>query len=336
MWIAIVAVVVVAVGAVVAKLTWRPNADETHSVRNYRTALGTMEQFSERTTRSGVQVVGQTGPSELRDQPVSSSIHIQGRPGDPVVPPVPVRGSGQFPDPDVPLVFDDADPTGRHRRVSAEATGDGFRSDRARRQALQSMNHRPRRWAITVVVVLVLVAFGALAVVGSRRPKAHSTTSTTSRTGVARTTVPTHTSTTIHHHATAPPRTTTTTTTVPKQLIPVSSTSATASYSVSSASYRVTVAATGQCWVDATNRSTGATVWTGTLSAGSSQVIPATGPMSVELGAPAATLTVNGIPVVFPSPLQSPFVATFQPATPAATTTTTTTTAAPSTTTAAP
>jgi hypothetical protein len=331
MWIAVVAVAVVAVGAVVAKVTWRPNADETHSVRNYQSAVGTMEHLAERRGQSTVRVLG--GADQSGQPTGSPSVHIRGRAGDPAVPPVPVRGSDEFPDPDVPLVFDDADPTGRVRRFGGEGTSDGFRSERARRQALQSMNHRPRRWVVTTVVVVVLAAFGALAVVGSRRSPHHSSTPSTATTGSSRSTAPGRVSTTVPHRrgTTPPPRTTTTTT--PKQLTAASSTAGTAVYAIASTPYQVTVSAIGECWVGATNRSTGATVWTGTLAAGASQTIVGTGPMSVELGATSVSLTVNGVPVVLPNPIQSPFDAVFEPVAPTAATTTTTSTTSTSSTT---
>ena len=303
MWIAVVAVVVVALGAVVAKLTWRPSADETHSVRSYQSALGTIEHLSERGDRPSVRVISSSG------DPTSGtpSVHIQGAPGERAVPPVPVRNSGEFPDPDAPIVFDDAHPTDRYRRP-AEASADGFRSERARRQALQSMNHRPRRWAVTVVVVVVLLGFGALAFVGSRRPAhpghasattAHSTTATTAHGA----TVPHHGTTTTR--STAPPRTTPTTR--PTQIVATTSTAGAATYLVDQATYKVTLSATGECWVDATNTTTG------TMTAGSSQVLSTSGTMTVELGATTATMTLDGLPVVLPSPLQSPFTATFEP-----------------------
>jgi len=309
MWIAVVAVVVVALGAVVAKLTWRPSADENHSVRSYQSALGTIEHLSERGDRPSVRVISSSG------DPTSGtpSVHIQGAPGERAVPPVPVRNSGEFPDPDAPIVFDDAHPTDRYRRP-AEASADGFRSERARRQALQSMNHRPRRWAVTVVVVVVLLGFGALAFVGSRRSAhpghasattAHSTTATTAHGA----TVPHHGTTTTR--STAPPRTTPTTR--PTQIVATTSTAGAATYPVDQATYKVTLSATGECWVDATNTTTGTTVFTGTITAGSSQVLSTSGTMTVELGATTATMTLDGLPVVLPSPLQSPFTATFEP-----------------------
>ena len=309
MWIAVVAVVVVALVAVVAKLTWRPSADEAHSVRSYQSALGTIEHLSERADRPSVRVIGSSGEPTAG----TPSVHIQGAPGERSVPPVPVRDSGEFPDPDAPIVFDDTHPTDRSRR-SAEASADGFRSERARRQALQSMNHRPRRWAVTTVVVVALLGFGALAFVGSRRSghpghasatTAHGTTATTAH----GTTVPHRGTTTTR--PTSPPRTTPTTR--PTQIVATTSTAGAATYPVDAATYKVTLSATGECWVDATNRTTGTTVFTGTMTAGSSQVLSTTGPMTVELGATTATMTLNGIPVVLPSPLQSPFTATFEP-----------------------
>jgi hypothetical protein len=100
-------------------------------------------------------------------------------------------------------------------------------------------------------------------------------------------------------------------------------------------SYRVAVSVAGPCWVLATAVSTGATLWTGTLQAGATQVIPATGTTKVELGALGATLTVDNVPVTLPTPEHTPFEATFQPsltAAPGSTTTlapTTTTTTFP-------
>jgi hypothetical protein len=68
--------------------------------------------------------------------------------------------------------------------------------------------------------------------------------------------------------------------------------------------------------VQAITVATGSTLWEGTLQAGQVQVIPASGPVTVELGAPAVTLKMDNIPVVLPVPLHTPFVARFQPSTP--------------------
>jgi hypothetical protein len=118
----------------------------------------------------------------------------------------------------------------------------------------------------------------------------------------------------------------TTTTTIPKQIVALTSTSTSATFPVGESAYKVTVATSGPCWVQAITVETGSTLWEGTLQAGQVQVIPASGPVTVELGAPAATLKIDNIPVVLPVPLHTPFVARFQPSTAAPTGTGTTTT----------
>jgi hypothetical protein len=316
MLIAIGAVVVVALGAVAAKLMWRPHADEVDSVRTYQHALGTMEQLAERNRHASVRILEHSedgaGSGPGPDGTPVTPDAAPGR-GGTAVPPVPVRGNRQFPDPDAPLVFDDAALTAQARHEAGESTTSGFRSERARKQALQSMNHRQRRLATTVTVVVLLVAFGALAYVGSRRTThlgaSHTASSTTRPATVHH---PTTTSAAPKHHSghqgKAP-----TTTTAPATVVATSSTATTAVYPVATASYQVTIAASGPCWVDATSSATGATLFTGTLTAGAQQVVAATGAMTLELGAPTATLALGSVPVAFPTPMHAPFTATFQP-----------------------
>lgn len=343
MWIAVIAVVLVAVGAVVAKVTWRPSADEAHSVRNYRTALGTMEHISDRTGRSTDTIPGHAGGWEdPAARTGSPSVHITGRdaadtvPSAPVPVPQAVPGFGLGRDPGEPftaegeLGFDGARSDSRvdqAGRPGFKPVAPEFRSDRARKQAIHSMEHRQWHWRTPAVVIVVLVVFGALAFVGSRRSSHHATIKTSI------TTVAGHHPTPVHHGSTTPttsPKPTkptpTTTTKPPTQLVATSSTAASATYSVSSTSYDVTITADGTCWVDATNVSSGSTVWTGTLQPGASQVIHATGAIHVELGASIAAMSAEDIPVILPSPMQAPFTATFEPSPAAASTATTTTT----------
>src|ERR1035437_7816219 len=136
-----------------------------------------------------------------------------------------------------------------------------FRSDRARKQAIHSMEHRQWHWRTPTVVIVVLVVFGALAFVGSRRSNHHATAKTSITTVAGQHPTP------VHHGSTTPttsPKPTkptpTTTTKPPTQLVATSSTAALATYSVSSTSYDVTITADGTCWVDATNVSSGSTV----------------------------------------------------------------------------
>ncbi|MGH9097245.1 MAG: hypothetical protein ACRDWB_07450, partial [Acidimicrobiales bacterium] len=274
MWIAVIAVVLVALGAVVAKLTWRPNPDEAHSVRRYRTALGTMEHLSDRAVRSTEGVAGSVESADpAAGRTGTPSVHITGspaaRPGPTPGPvPVPERVGDELRGPDGELVFDDSRLADRARPSGFRPIAPEFRSDRARKQAFHAMEHRQWHWRAPTVVIVVLVVFGVLAFVGSRRSTNHSTT----RTSI--TTVAGHQANS-HQGSPAVPTTTkptrpppTTTTKPPTQLVPVSSTGAAATYSVSAASYDVIVTASGSCWVNAVDVASGTSVFTGTLAPG--------------------------------------------------------------------
>jgi flagellar basal body-associated protein FliL len=304
MWIAIVAVVVVAVGAVIAKFIWRANAAEAASIRRFQTAVGTMEHFPDRSRHPTASIEEQSdGSGTPVERAGSPSVHITGRRDSVDVPSVPVRGNDPFPDPLIPLVFDDAVAKDPHQRQVDEEFAPDVRRDRVRKQALHATSHRPRRLAVIAVVLVVLVALGGLAVFESHRVVGHSPGAT----GVTTTTL---------HTAGHPARrngTSSTATSVPSRIVATSSTSSTAVYPVGSTSYQVAITTTGPCWVDATSVSTGSVLWTGTLPAGAHQVIPATGAISLELGAPTATLTVDGVPVDYPTSMRAPFTATFQP-----------------------
>jgi hypothetical protein len=337
----------VAVVAVVA--TRRPRADDLHSVQSYHSALGTLETFSDRIEQSPPEVVAQadrSGDGHVRprfysrataDGPVASDATAtpDGSPVDPgdveraggrastprpgthpSIPPIPVRGQAELPDPGTPLVFDDAQPIDRQRR-GAGLPAPGLRMDRAQRHALDSMNHRPRRITTVMIVVAALVLFGVLAYVGSRRspsPKHGHGVATATTTGRSTTSHPsvkhrTGGGATKHQHKVS------TTTTVPKQIVALTSTSTSATFPVGESTYKVTVATSGPCWVQAITVESGSTLWEGTLQAGQVQVIPASGPVTVELGSSAAALKIDNIPVVLPVPLHTPFVARFQPST---------------------
>jgi hypothetical protein len=300
MWVALIVVVLIVIGATVAVLR-RPRGSDLTSVERYHSALGTIEHLSNRPGPS-VRVVGTPAAGGM----------------DPRTDPRGIEGEGTFPDPSEPLVFEDADP--RDARLG--------RTDRAQRYALDSMNRRPRRGTPVTIIVLVVVLFGALAYIGSRHsgsgPK-HSGTATPPTTSPARTPSDHHGSD--HGHAKGGTHKTTPTTTVPSQVVALSSTGVSAVYPVADHSYTVVISASALCWVDATNASSGSTVWTGTLQAGASQVIQGTGAVKVELGAPSFTMTLDNVPVVLPNPVHTPFVATFQPSTPTSTAPVTPTTA---------
>lgn len=297
MFVAVFLVIVLVVGGLVVVLLRRPSSEDLHSVRKYHSALGTLEHLSGRAGSPAARLT--TRPD---------------RPGaEGVLPPVPVRGSEHVPDPGTQVVFDASLPA---RQLPGGEGTSGSRADRAQRIALDSMNHRRRPGSVVLMVAAVLLLFGVLAYVGSHRSKPssdHATTTTdtirsTSRSGTGhsgRTTGPrsgTHTG--------RPPATT-----LPARLVATttSASGTSATYTVPFASFTITLNASGLCWVQATTVATQATLWSGELTVGGVQKIAATGATALELGAPPVTLSVDAIPVVLPTPLHTPFIATFTP-----------------------
>jgi hypothetical protein len=318
-YVVIAAVMVAALVAAVV-LRGRPRGTDLDSVRSYHSALGTLEHLSDRDAPTSMRVVNAPGQA---DGPHVAPIpgRAAGSEGEgprdrSEVPPVPVRGNDEFPDPETPLVFDDARPRDRYRSGPA-AGAPAHRVDRAQLHALESMNHRPRRGWYTVATVVALVVLAALAYAGSKRPTAtkHAGRSTTATTG-ARATGGTSPSSRVHtgHPGTAVRAPKSTSTTLPSTLVAASATATSATYSVPFNSFQLTVTTTAPCWVQATTQASGSIQWAGTVQPGAKQEIQVTGATSVELGNPSATLVVGKIPVVLPTPLHTPFVATFQPA----------------------
>jgi hypothetical protein len=323
MWAVALVVVVLVVVVVAIALVRRPRGEVSHSVTNYNHALGTLEHLSDR-----------IGPPTVRPVRVMPTAGAGGS-AERVVPPVPVRGTDEFPDPDAPIVFDDARPVERGRAVGAGPltpirTDRSDRSARAQRMALDSMNRRSRPATGILVAIVVVVVFGVLAVVGSQKSHnaAHtnstSTTTHRSRSGGATTTSPKTTQTTRP-----------TPTTLPNQFVATTTSSdgTSATFTVPHTTYQITITGTGSCWVEVDSATTGKAVWVGELSAGTVQNVQATGSTTVQFGTPTLTLQVDTIPVVLPTTLRTPFVATFMPsstATPGAVpSTSTTTTVAP-------
>jgi hypothetical protein len=143
----------------------------------------------------------------------------------------------------------------------------------------------------------------------------HGSSSTATTTPVhASTTVPSHRGTSGRgqgHH----PLTTTTSTTVPPAVsAPTVASAHAATYDVALASYSLSLSASsGECWVEAEDPATRTVLFTGTLFAGQSHIVPVSGPVVVIAGAPAAfAATVNGQPVALPPGYQAPFTFTFQ------------------------
>jgi hypothetical protein len=85
---------------------------------------------------------------------------------------------------------------------------------------------------------------------------------------------------------------------------------------VGSTNYALALSATsGPCWLEATDTSSGAVLFSGTLFAGQSHTVTASGPVTVVVGAPSAfAATVDATPVTLPTGYQAPFTLTFQTA----------------------
>jgi hypothetical protein len=82
---------------------------------------------------------------------------------------------------------------------------------------------------------------------------------------------------------------------------------------VSSSNFTLALSTTsGACWVDATNSTTGATLYTGTLEPGEHQSLSATAPVTLIIGAPTVLVaTVDGDGVALPTGFATPFTMSF-------------------------
>jgi hypothetical protein len=292
--IGLVALVVAALVIVGLALVARQrNSDEVHSVEGYRSTLHTLEEV--RTRTSSVRVLprsGQTEPDGQAGVPPSGDAALEA----PVVSGSIAGGHGSG-DPGAPFE------TLNYPRESA----------RHQRRAMASMNHGPRRIAGPIVVgVVVLMLVAGLVAVGARThrtPSRHGTSTTgTPATHHSGQSAPSGTE---HHGAKAHP----TTTTAPASYTATTSSATGATYVPPAPSYvlRVT-AATGPCWVEVTEHSSGAVVLAQTLPTGSAQSVHLSGSASLSLGAPGAvTVALDGTPVVMPTGYSTPFTMTFVP-----------------------
>jgi preprotein translocase subunit SecG len=297
--------VVVVLGVIAAVLLTRRSHDDVHSVEHYHRQLHTLEEIRGHTgdaangndskADKAFKVEGEAFPASAFRVSGSSTVRLTGSDQAPV-PPVPPPS---VPNPSKPLTFDDASPD------PVPATFMTGNEDRV----IRSIDHRPRRLggpAAAVAAVLVLVLVLILTGLHSNTGKHHGKSA-------AATTATTHPATSQRHHETT---TTTSTTAPPSVSAPSAATSHTASYTVSDASYSLNIAATtGECWVDVTNTTTGAVLFTTTLQSGQSHTIAASGPVTVIAGAPGEfAATVDGAAVTLPTGNQAPFTLHFLPA----------------------
>jgi hypothetical protein len=98
------------------------------------------------------------------------------------------------------------------------------------------------------------------------------------------------------------------------------------SYDVADSTFVLSLSATtGQCWVQVSDTASGATLYTGTLEAGSPHTVSATGPLTVVVGAPSVlAASVDGSPVTVPPGTQTPLTMRFVTSTSSTTSTSTT------------
>lgn len=298
-WIGGLVAVVVVVGVVAAVMLSRRSHDDVHSVEHYHRQLHTLEEMRTHTSPAAPENGnGEAAyPASVFRVSGSSTVRLT-EPDRPVVPPAPPPPVAN---PSEPLTFDDATP-GPEPVPGSFMTGGEDR-------VMQSINHRPRRLggpvaaiAAVAVLVVVLIVTGLHSNSPNPHPKSSGTATTTAQT---------------HRHGAARHPTTTTTTTAPLAVsAPAGATAHAATYHVAAADFSLSLAATtGECWVDATDTATGAVLFTGTLFAGQSHAISATGPVTVIAGAPAAfAATVDGSAVTLPIGYQAPFTLSFQSA----------------------
>jgi hypothetical protein len=289
--------VVVIVGVIAAVIVSRRSHDDVHSVEHYHRQLHTLEEMRTHISPAGPENGNGEAAHPASAFRVSGSATVRltepDRPAVPPAPPPPVANPAE------PVTFDDSGP----EPVPASFMTGG------EERVMHAINHRPRRLGgpavavgAVVVLIVVLIITGLHSNSPTHHPKSSGTVTTTART---------------HHHAAGRHPTTTTTTTAPPTVsAPASPTAHTATYHVADASFSLSLAATtGECWVDATDTATGTVLFTGTLFAGQSHAISATGPVTVIAGAPAAfSATVDGSAVTLPLGYQAPFTLSFETA----------------------
>ena len=334
----ILAVIALA-GAIVAWVTWRRAADERQSVLHHQHALETLRHVadrgapppspvgSERARRSR----GPAAPDPVR--PKASAAPSRGggpqasasRAGvqTPVASAVPAgaRAPGSAPSSSAlrrrraskaggptAVFVDDGGPlaaegNGAHRVVAAPpGHAGGAWSDDGRAPVIRRRRLLLAGAAVAVALVVVLVV--TLTSGGGAPSRVHAP----------------HATATIGHGAStgarggAPRRRQTTPApTTAALLAPTTASAHRATYSVQTSNYTVAIGASGLCWVMATNAATGAVVWTGTLGAGVSRSVAATGNLDLRLGAASAVaVTVDGTPVQLPAGFQSPLDLVFE------------------------
>ncbi|MGD0321225.1 MAG: DUF4115 domain-containing protein [Acidimicrobiales bacterium] len=247
---------------------------------------------------SGVQASSRSGTLVGRSGPVRSgnAAYIAAR----------TRDAGT----DKTMLFDDdiAEPSPIAPSTTVSVLASGRALYRQRRPAHSGSPLQPRRRSLlTVVVVVVLAAVVAVALVLAPSKPSHRHGATSTHTTSAHSSSRSTGSSSSSQKHKSP-------TTASQTLQPTTSSATSAAYLAPASAYTVGLSTSGPCWVLATAASTGKVLWTGTMQAGESRQIPATGSLLVRLGADDVTMSLNGEPVTLPAGHQSPFDVTFQSA----------------------
>jgi hypothetical protein len=306
----------VVVGGVIAAAVYRNRSrDDVHSVEHYHRRLHTLEELrthplagSEENAENGE--IDAAYPASAFRVSHSSTVRLtdSGHTIVPPAPPPPVKNPGE------PVLFVDSHVTHDTPDETSTSTFMSGVDDKA----LHSIDHRPKRIGVLVAFAAVIVFIVILIVAGmhsnSPAPKKHATsgTATTVTTGPAHTQPHSGAAGTNGHKSHTSPSTTTTVAPVVSAPAPTSPNAA--NYQLGVANYSLVLSATsGDCWVSATNTSTGDVLFTGVLTAGGSHTVAATGPVTVVAGAPGAfAATVNGVAVQLPFGFQAPFTLNFE------------------------
>lgn len=312
----------VVVGGVIAAAVFRNRSrDDVHSVEHYHRQLHTLEELRTHPT-PGSETNGENGENGESDAAYpasafrvsgSSTVRLTdaGHTIVPPAPPPPVKNPGE------PVLFVDSHVSHDTPDETSKSTFMSGLDDKA----MHAINHRPKRIGALVAFAAVVVLIVVLIVAGmhSNTPSAkkHSTSGTATTVTTAPHAHPQSGAAGTNGHK-SHKSTTTTTTVAPVVSAPAPTSPNAANYQLGVASYSLVLSATsGDCWVSATNTSTGAVLFTGVLNAGESHTVAATGPVSVVAGAPAAfAATVNGVAAQLPFGFQAPF--TFKFVTPGA------------------
>jgi hypothetical protein len=340
--------VIALIVAILAWVTWRRGADERQSVQHHQHTLETLRHVADRRQQSGRLASGRRGPSSKTPSPSRPSVmpgprspYVEGeslRSGNGAASTRPTatasrRGGSALPSPrNSGLVEAGPGPAGAalpsraprpsakglaHRRETTAIADDmpggapaaiapsaarrmGGQLPGAAEQARRDGRARVRRTRLAVAVGVLAIG----GVVGGVLASGRAPNPTRAKSARSHLSHPM----TSPGHSPAP-----TAAASPSALAPTAPTAFSATYAAPSSAYTVVISASAQCWVMATDPSTGHVVWTGTIAGGQSHALSVSSDLTVQLGAPSdASVTMNGQDVQFPTGFRSPFSLSFQ------------------------